>query len=220
MIQIEFSPTDKEQLRFERYHYPHPQVQKKMDVLYLKSKGLPHKEICDLRGISKTTLTVYLRQYQADGLEGLKRLNYKGQPSTLNPHAETLKTYFEKHPPRKVAEAQAKIEELTGIKRSPTQIRAFLKRLGLSCRKVGFVPGKSADPDKLEEQETFRIEKLEPRLAEAKAGERTSCSWMQPILYIEPIWVLSGVLHASLFPPHPVVNALMSWVRLTPSPKR
>ena len=173
MIQIEFSPTDKEQLRFERYHYPHPQVQKKMDVLYLKSKGLPHKEICDLRGISKTTLTVYLRQYQADGLEGLKRLNYKGQPSTLNPHAETLKTYFEKHPPRKVAEAQAKIEELTGIKRSPTQIRAFLKRLGLSCRKVGFVPGKSADPDKLEEQETFRIEQLEPRLAEAKAGERT-----------------------------------------------
>lgn len=173
MIQVEFSPVDIEQLRFERYHYPHPQVQKKMDVLYLKSKGVPHKEICDLCSISKTTLTVYLRQYQADGLEGLKRLNYKGQPSKLNPHTETLKTYFEKHPPRSVAEAQAKIEELTGIKRSPTQIRGFLKRLGLRCRKVGFVPGKSADPDKIEEQETFRTQQLEPRLAEAEAGERT-----------------------------------------------
>ena len=33
MIQVEFSPVDIEQLRFERYHYPHPQVQKKIDVL-------------------------------------------------------------------------------------------------------------------------------------------------------------------------------------------
>ena len=172
MIQVEFSPFDIEQLRFERYHYPHPQVQKKMDVLYLKSQGLPHQDIRRLCSISKTTLTVYLRQYQADGIEGLKRLNYKGSPSELNPHAETLKAHFEEHPPRTVAEAQAEIERLTGIKRSPTQIRAFLKRIGLACRKVGFVPGKSANPDKMKEQETFRVEQLEPRLAEAKAGER------------------------------------------------
>lgn len=173
MIQVEFSPTDIDQLRFERYHYPHPQVQKKMEVLYLKSQGLPHKEIRRLCSISKTTLTVYLRQYQADGVEGLKRLNYKGQSSLLNPHAETLKTHFAKHPPRTVAEAQAEIERLTGIKRSPTQIRTYLKRIGLACRKVGFVPGKSADPDKIKEQETVRVEQLEPRLAEAEAGERT-----------------------------------------------
>ena len=173
MIQIEFSPTDKEQLQFDRYHYPHPQVQKKMDVLYLKSQDLPHKEIRRLCGISKTTLTVYLRQYQAEGIEGLKRLNYKGQPSLLNPHAETLKAHFEEHLPRTVTEAQAEIERLTGIKRSPTQIRSFLKRIGLSCRKVGFVPGKSADPDKIKEQETFRVEQLEPRLTEAKMGKRT-----------------------------------------------
>ena len=173
MIQVEFSPTDIEQLRFERYHYPHPQVQKKMEVLYLKSQRLSHKQIRSLCDISKTTLTVYLRQYQADGVEGLKHLNYKGQPSLLNPHAETLKAHFEQHPPRTVAEAQTEIERLTGIKRSPTQIRAFLKRIGLACRKVGFVPGKSADPDKIKEQETFRVEQLEPRLAEAEAGKRT-----------------------------------------------
>ena len=172
MIQVEFSPGAIEQLRFERYNYPHPQVQKKIDVLYLKSQGLPHKDIRRLCRISKTTLTVYLRQYQADGIEGLKRFNYKGSPSTLNPHAETLKAHFKEHPPRTVAEAQAEIEQLTGIKRSPTQIRAFLNRLGLACRKVGFVPGKSADPDKIEAQEVFQVEQLEPRLAEAKMGER------------------------------------------------
>ncbi len=46
------------------------------------------------------------------------------------------------------------------------EFRNQMRRLGLSCRKVGFVPGKSADPDKLEEQETFRTQQLEPRLAE------------------------------------------------------
>ena len=98
---------------------------------------------------------------------------FKGSLSELNPHAETLKAHFQEHPPRTVAEAQAEIEHLTGIKRSPTQIRAFLKRIGLACRKVGFVPGKSADPNKIKEQEMFRVEQLEPRLATAKAGKRT-----------------------------------------------
>lgn len=152
MIRIEFSQADIEQLYYERYHHPHPQVRKKMEVLYLKSKGLPHQEIRRLCGISKTTLTVYLRQYQAEGIEGLKELNYKGQPSELNPHAEMLKAHFKAHPPRTSAEAQAEIERLTGIKRSPTQIKAFLKRIGLRCRKEGYVPGKSTDSDKIEKQ--------------------------------------------------------------------
>lgn len=39
-----------------------------------------------------------------------------------------------------------KIEELTGIKRSPTQVRVFLKKIGMKCRKVGVMPSK-ADPE-------------------------------------------------------------------------
>ncbi len=42
----------------------------------------------------------------------------------------------------------------------------------MSCRKVGFIPGKGADPNKIKEQETFRQQKLEPLLEEAKAGQR------------------------------------------------
>ncbi|NET48874.1 MAG: IS630 family transposase [Merismopedia sp. SIO2A8] len=172
MIKIEFSPEAIEQLNYERYHHPHPHVQKKMEVLYLKSQKLSHKEIRRICRICKTTLVTYLRQYQQQGIEGLKQLNYKGQPSELNPHAERIKAYFKEHPPRTVAEAQAKIEQMTGIKRSPTQIKAFLKRIGMRCRKVGFIPGKGADPDKIDEQEQFRKHQLEPLLAEAKAGRR------------------------------------------------
>ncbi len=42
MITLEFSEADIDVLNYERYHYPHPQVQRKMEVLYLKRKGLAH----------------------------------------------------------------------------------------------------------------------------------------------------------------------------------
>ena len=47
--------------------------------------------------------------------------------------------------PATIAEAVARIEELTGIKRSPTQVRVFLKKLGFRRLKVGCLPAK-ADP--------------------------------------------------------------------------
>jgi transposase len=102
-----------------------------MEALYLKSQGMSHKDICRICRISKTTLAAYLKQYRDRGVEGLKELHYKGQPSALNEHAPTLEAYFKEHLPRTTAEAQAIIEKLTGIKRSPTQIMAFMKRIGM-----------------------------------------------------------------------------------------
>ncbi len=67
-----------------------------------------------------------------------------------------------------VNEARAKIEELTGIHRSPTRVRHFLKSLGLSYRKVGMIPAKVD----VAVQEDFQKNHLEPRLAEAGAGRR------------------------------------------------
>jgi transposase len=172
MIKINFTPEEINALDHERYHHPHPRVQKKMEALYLKSQGVKHKDICRLCQISKTTLALYLKQYQEGGIDRLKELGYKGHPSELREHASSLEEYFKNHPPRTVAEAQAAIENLTGIKRSPTQVRAFMKRLGLSCRKVGQIPAKATTPDKIKEQEEFKEQKLEPRLEEAKEGKR------------------------------------------------
>ena len=131
MIRVEFSPEDIENLDHERYHHPRPKVQKKMEALYLKSQGMSHQEIGRICRICKTTLAVYLKQYKEGGLEKLKELHYKGRRSALNEHAPTIEAYLREHLPRTTAEAQAAIEELTGIKRSPTQIRAFMKRIGM-----------------------------------------------------------------------------------------
>jgi transposase len=172
MIQIEFTQEQIDELDYERYHYPHPKVQRKMEAVYLKSQGLSSAEICRLCRICKTTLVTYLRQYQEGGIERLKELGYGGKTSALDEHRDTLKAYFEEHPPRSAKEAQDEIERLTGIQRSPTQIREFLHRIGMTPRKVGYVPGKSSAPEKQAEQEAFREQELEPRLEEARNGKR------------------------------------------------
>lgn len=172
MIQIEFTPEEINTFAYERYHYPDPKIQKKLEALYLKSLGFQHQEICTICRICKTTLISYLRQYQEGGLERIKETHYPGQVNELQEHETTLKQYFETYPPQTSAEAQAAIEKMTGIKRSPTQVRVFIRSIGMRFRRVGYVPGRAANPEKQEEQETFRVEQLEPALEEAKAGQR------------------------------------------------
>ena len=172
MIQIDFSEEEIDQLNYERYHYPHPLVQKRMEALYLKSQKLSHQKICQICRISKTTLIVYLKKYQEGGKESLKKLVYQGQASELNQHHITIEKYFQENPPRTATEASAMIEKLTGIKRSPTQVREFMKKIGMKTRKIGYVPGKATNPDKIQEQEEFQKEILEPLLKEAKEGKR------------------------------------------------
>ena len=62
MITIDFTQKDIDALDYERFHHPHPKVQRKMEALFLKAKGLKHAEICRLCGISTPTLITYLRQ--------------------------------------------------------------------------------------------------------------------------------------------------------------
>jgi transposase len=183
MIRIEFTAEMIAELKYQRYHHPHPRVQQKMEVLYLKSQGLAHQDIRQICGITKTTLTTYLKQYIEGGVARLQRLDYQGQPSLLNQHTESLESCFQAHPPKTITEAQARIKEMTGIERSPTQVRAFLQRMGMQRRKVGFVPGKSGTPEKIAEQETFREERLEPLLDAAKQGKQAVFLSMLLILF-------------------------------------
>lgn len=86
MIRIKFSEEEIEALRFERYHNPSARIQQKMEALYLKSKGLPHSEICRICEISKTTLITYLREYEEGGINMLKsETKYKGRLKDVKP---------------------------------------------------------------------------------------------------------------------------------------
>jgi DNA-binding NarL/FixJ family response regulator len=55
MLKIDFSEQDVQQIKRLRYEDPHPRVRRRMEVLWLKSQGLAHQEICRLAGISGNT---------------------------------------------------------------------------------------------------------------------------------------------------------------------
>lgn len=171
MIQIDFTSEEIDALYEKRRTHPHPHVRQKLDALYLKSQDLAHQDICRIVRITKATLVSYLKAYQEGGIERLTEDRWHRPQSELEPYRPLLEDYFRKHPPASLAEAQSQIETLTGIHRSRTQVGQFLHRIGMKCRKVGSVPAKAIDEEKLQEQETFRKEELEPRLEEAQAGE-------------------------------------------------
>lgn len=55
MVKLELTEAEQQSLHYERYHHPHPRVQRKMEALWLKSQGVAHREISRLTGISSTT---------------------------------------------------------------------------------------------------------------------------------------------------------------------
>lgn len=123
-----FSQDVREAVRHERYHHPHPRVQRKMEVLWLKSQGLTHQEIARLADVSPRSVQRYLDEFAQGGLERIRRLGWQGTRSELDDHQPSLEDYFLEHPPRSVREAQHAIERLTGIRRGLSQVRAFLKK--------------------------------------------------------------------------------------------
>jgi transposase len=152
MIKITFSHEDIEALRYWRFQHPDPRIQMRMEALYLRSQGVAKGEILQLCGMSKASFHRSLNAYLHGGIDALKRIDHYRPRSVLQNHCTTLETYFRQHPPATVAAAAATIAELTGIVRKPTQVRQFLKTLGMQPRKVGMLPAK-AD---VEAQEAFK----------------------------------------------------------------
>jgi transposase len=152
MIKISFGEADIEALRYWRFQHPDPRVQVRMEALYLRSQKVANGEILRLCGISKASFHRYLKAYVTGGIEQLKHFEPRRPRSALHPYRPTIEAEFQQRPPATVAEAAARIEALTGIVRKPTQVRQFLKALGMQPRKVGMIPAK-ADVDA---QEAFK----------------------------------------------------------------
>jgi transposase len=175
MRPLSFTDEDRRSLAHDRFHHPDPRVQRKMEVLWLKSHGLGHDDIATLADVSRRTVQRYLNDYREGGLPGLRSCRWHQPQGALAGHQGSLEEYFLKHPPRSVKQAQAVIEQQTGIRRGLSQVRHFLKdRLGLRWRQTGAipVPPKKTIQEHAREQAVFLEEKLEPRLEQARSGLR------------------------------------------------
>ena len=152
MITLHFSDADLAALRYWRFHHPDPRVQVRMEALYLRSQGVANRDIPRLCGISNASFHRYLTAYATGGLARLQHFEPRRSRSLLHQHRPTIEADFQQRPPATVAEAAARIAALTGVTRKPTQVRQFLKALGMKPRNVGMIPAK-AD---VEAQEAFK----------------------------------------------------------------
>src|ERR1700674_5001178 len=112
-----FSTEEIEAIRHERYHHPHPRVQRKMEVLWLKSQGLTHAEIANPAHVPPPSVQRYLDEFEQGRLERIRRLDWKGTHSELDDHQLSLELHFLENPPRSARQAQEDIERLTGARR-------------------------------------------------------------------------------------------------------
>jgi len=164
MISLIIKEDEQSELYSNILNENHSKTRLKSLVVYLKSYGLQHKEIRKICRITKPTLVSYLIEYNEKGIDSFKSLKWKGQSSKLNDYKEIIDKEFEKEPPKSINEAQDIIEQLTGIRRSPTQIRMFLKKLKYKYLKTGSIQGNGDGQDETREEgrEDFKKKSWNP----------------------------------------------------------
>ena len=168
MLQINLSKAEIKKLNYERYNYPCPKVQKRVQAVYLKATNrMSNEKIGEIAGLHRDSVGDWIRAYQEGGFLALCCYNYGTNQSEMESHSGSIMNSFIKQPPISVNEALTRIEKITGIKRSPTQVRQFMKRHQLRYIKTGHIPAK-ADTEK--QKEWFEAT-LKPAIKEAQKKE-------------------------------------------------
>ena len=124
----------------ERDGHPDAPVRRKMLVLWLLHCGLTRGKAAEVAGLGRATVQRYVAAYREGGLEGLRAWGVSGPVSDLAAHAEAVKKSLSESPVPTIGRACERVEELTGLRRGPTQARQFLAGLGFKWRRVRPVP--------------------------------------------------------------------------------
>jgi transposase len=134
--------TEEEQriVNEERASHPHPRIREKMLVLWLLHCGLTRQKAADVAGVGRATVQRYMAAFRDGGLDGLRRWNVKGPVSELAAYRDLIRESFEKSPVCTIAEACERLYQLTGLRRGPTQVRKFLRDLGLKWQRARAIP--------------------------------------------------------------------------------
>jgi len=132
MLRVSICSEDLATIHHDRFYHPQPYIMMRMHTLALHHAGESAARIAVLLNRNPKTIRACLTTYQDGGLQAVYQYEKHKHESDLDAHAPLIEEELTKHPPQSANEAGAIIEKLTGIKRSLTQIRVFLKKRGLS----------------------------------------------------------------------------------------
>ncbi len=120
-------------------------INRRVNAVYFRGLGMTLLEAARLANVSVNTVRKFAAAFESEGLAAVIADAREGPPSALDPHAEVIKADFSAHPPGSLAQAADRIAELTGVRRQATQVRIFMRGLGMAPRRLSPIPGK-ADP--------------------------------------------------------------------------
>jgi len=200
MLQLNLSETEIQQLNYERYHYPCPIVQKRIQAVYVKGTNkLSAEATSKIVGLNRKSVNYWIHIYKDGGFKALCQFNYGTNKSELESYSTDIMKSFTECPPMNSSEAVSRIKDMTGICRSPTQVRTFMKRHGFRYIKTGHIPAK-AD---VEKQQAWLKSTLGPAIEQAKNQEcylfvYGCCSFYFTTIYL-CFMDIATVIHKGIF---------------------
>ena len=134
--------TEEEQrvVNEERCCHPNLRIREKMLVLWLLHTGLTREQAANGASVSRATVQRYVAAFRQGGLDGQRQWNHIRPASEMAAYRDLIRESFEKQPVRTVAEACERVFQLTGLRRGPSQVRKFVKDMGLKFLRVRPIP--------------------------------------------------------------------------------
>jgi len=149
MQRSDYTEEEKNTFQQLRFTYPDARIQRRFEILWLHACGKFAPEIALLVQQNPATVREVINKFKKGGLKLITTIESNHPTSELEKHKTSIIEEFTLRPPSSAKEAAARIEKLTGVKRSVGRVREFMKSIGMKFRKTAAIPAK-ADLEKQE----------------------------------------------------------------------
>ena len=139
-LRIRLTEEQQRVVNEERSSHPNLRVREKMLVLWLLHNGATRQYAAKVAGVSRATVQRYVTAFREGGLDRLRQWSANRPESEMAAYRELIRESFEKEPVSTIAEACERVFQLTGLRRGPSQVRKFLKEMGLKFLRVRPIP--------------------------------------------------------------------------------
>lgn len=140
-LRVDLTEEEQRIARCQRESHADACVRRRLSVLWMLHCGLKREQAARVACVAVSSVERDVNLYRTGGLAALLESKRKYRPtSALAAHQDQIRRSLEEQPARSIAEACQRIKELTGVERRPTQVRQFLKGLGLKWQRVRAIP--------------------------------------------------------------------------------
>ena len=139
-LRVRLTEEEQRVVNEERTSHPNERIRERMLVLRLLHNGVTRRKAAEIVGVGRATVQRFVAAFRDGGLDGLRRWDPNRPESEMAASRDLIRKSFAQQPVHTVAEACERVFQLTGLRRGPSQVRKFLKGLGLKFQRVRVIP--------------------------------------------------------------------------------